>query len=143
MARCQYITPLIKGPGTCFQSPALSQTNVRNVCLTVHQYLTKDSQDSKEISLIVTYNRVTVVEICGFHKNIKIQVSQEENNFPLNKKIHLSKAHNFITARSLNEFHYTQQKYQKSVLTNSNLDTKILTEGNVNVTKIFLFFNNQ
>ena len=86
---------------------------------------------------------VTVIEICGFHKNIKIQVSQEENNFPLNKKIHLSKAHNFITARSLNQFHYTQQKYQKSVLANSNLDTKILTEGNVNVTKIFLFLNNQ
>ena len=31
----------IEGPGTSFQSLALSQNHVRNVCRTAHQYLTK------------------------------------------------------------------------------------------------------
>ena len=30
-----------KGPGTSFQSPALSQNYVRNVCHAAHEYLTK------------------------------------------------------------------------------------------------------
>ena len=29
-------TKIIKGPGTSFQSPALSQKHVRNVCHTAH-----------------------------------------------------------------------------------------------------------
>ena len=32
---CHY-TKIIKGPGTSFQSPALSQKDVRNVCDTAH-----------------------------------------------------------------------------------------------------------
>ena len=32
---------IIKGPGTSFQSPALSQKHVRNIFYTVHQFLTK------------------------------------------------------------------------------------------------------
>ena len=36
-----YFNKITKGPGTSFQSPALSQKHVRNVCLTAHQHLTK------------------------------------------------------------------------------------------------------
>ena len=31
-----YFNKIIKGPGTSFQSPALSQKHVRNVCHTTH-----------------------------------------------------------------------------------------------------------
>ena len=31
-----YFNKIIEGPGTSFQSPALSQNNVRNVCHTAH-----------------------------------------------------------------------------------------------------------
>ena len=31
-----YFNKIIKGPGTSFQSPALRQKHVRNVCLTAH-----------------------------------------------------------------------------------------------------------
>ena len=52
----QYI--VMKGPGTSFWSPALSQKIVRNVCHKAHQYLTKfhfySIQNSKEISIRVT-----------------------------------------------------------------------------------------
>ena len=37
---------IIKGPGTSFQSPALSKKHVRNVFHTVHQHLTKFRVDS-------------------------------------------------------------------------------------------------
>ena len=47
-----------KGLETSFQSPALNQKHVRNVCYTAHQYSTKfhfnNTQDSKEISISVT-----------------------------------------------------------------------------------------
>ena len=50
-----YFNKIIKGPGTSFQSPALSQKHVRNVC---HTALTKfhfdGTYDSKEISISVT-----------------------------------------------------------------------------------------
>ena len=49
-----HFNKIIKGPGTSFQFPALSQKHVRNVCHTTHQYLTEfhsdGTQDSKEIS---------------------------------------------------------------------------------------------
>ena len=37
---------IIKGPGTSFQSPALNQKHIRNVCHTAHYYLTKFHFDS-------------------------------------------------------------------------------------------------
>ena len=44
----------MKGSGTSFQSLALSQKHVRNVCHTTHMYLTKfhfdRTEDSEEIS---------------------------------------------------------------------------------------------
>ena len=44
-----------KGPRTSFQSPALSQNDVRNICHTAQQYMTKfhfdSTQDAKEISI--------------------------------------------------------------------------------------------
>ena len=94
---CHY-NKITKGPGTSFQSPALSQKHVRNVCHTAHQYLTKfysdSAQDSKETSKSVTplssntYDDVTDFEICAFHRNTKIQISRERNIFPsLNKHI--------------------------------------------------------
>ena len=53
-----HFNKIIKGLGTSFKSPALSQKHVRDVCHTVYQYLTKfnfdGTQDSKEISVRVT-----------------------------------------------------------------------------------------
>ena len=34
------------------------------------------------------YDDVSDYEICGFHKNTEIYISQEQNIFPLHKKIH-------------------------------------------------------
>ena len=52
-----YFNEIIKGPGTSFQSPALSQKHIRNVSHTAH-YLIKFHFDStlglKEISINVT-----------------------------------------------------------------------------------------
>ena len=49
---------VIKEPGTSFQSSPFNQKDVKNVCHTAHQYLTKfyfdSTQDSKEISVSVT-----------------------------------------------------------------------------------------
>ena len=36
-----YVNKTIKEPGTSFQSLALSQNHVRNICHTPHYYLTK------------------------------------------------------------------------------------------------------
>ena len=36
-----HFNKIIKEPGISFQSPAFSQKDVRNVCHTAHQYLTK------------------------------------------------------------------------------------------------------
>ena len=48
----------IKRTGTSFQSPALNQKNVRNLCSKMHYYLVKfyfdSTQDEKEISKSVT-----------------------------------------------------------------------------------------
>ena len=41
-----YFNKIMNGPGTNFQSPALSQQHVRNVCHTAHKYLTKFHFDS-------------------------------------------------------------------------------------------------
>ena len=59
-----HFNKMIKGPGTSFQSPALGQKHVRNLCPTVHQYLTKfnfdSTQDSKE-------KHTKVKHKCYFH----------------------------------------------------------------------------
>ena len=47
-----HFNKIIKGPGSSFQSPALIQKHVRNVCHTAHKYLTKfhfDGRKEKEI----------------------------------------------------------------------------------------------
>ena len=53
-----HFNKIIKVSGTSFQSPALSQKHVRNVCHTARKYLTKfrfdSTSDSKEISISVT-----------------------------------------------------------------------------------------
>ena len=50
---------IIKRSGTSFQSPGLSQKQVRNVFHTTHKYLTKfhrdNTQNSEEVSLSVTF----------------------------------------------------------------------------------------
>ena len=57
-SRCFRFNKIIKGPGTSFQSPALSQNHVRKVCHLAHKYLTKfyfcSTEYSKEISINVT-----------------------------------------------------------------------------------------
>ena len=92
-----HFNKIIKESGTSFQPPAFSQKNVRSVFHTAHKYLTKfhfdSAQDSKEISISVSvssnaYDDVTDFEICRFHKNTKILISQELNIFSSNKKIH-------------------------------------------------------
>ena len=53
-----HLNKIIKRPGTSFQSPPLRQKYVRNICHTVHQYLTKfhfdNTQNSREINISVT-----------------------------------------------------------------------------------------
>ena len=53
-----HFNKIIKGPGTSFQSPALSQKYVINVCHTAHYSVTKfhfdGSENSKEITISVT-----------------------------------------------------------------------------------------
>ena len=48
---------IIKRPGTSFQSLALNQKHIKNVCHKAHEYLTKfhfnSTLDSKEISISV------------------------------------------------------------------------------------------
>ena len=109
-----YFKEIMKGPGTSFQYPALSQKHVRNVCHAPHQYLTEfhfdSTQDSKEISTSVTsilqqclsdaYDDVTDFEICGFHKSTKIQISRERNIFSSNKKNHLLHIKGYFMARN-------------------------------------------
>ena len=50
---------IIKEPGTTFQSPALSQKHVINVCHITHYYMTKfhfdSTYDSKEVSISVIF----------------------------------------------------------------------------------------
>ena len=41
-----HFNKFVKGPGTSFQSLAVNQKHVRNVCHTAHQYLTKFHFDS-------------------------------------------------------------------------------------------------
>ena len=63
---CHFIK-IIKGPGTSFKSPALSQYLVRTVCHTAYQYLTKfhvDSTQDKYISVISVTSQI--------HKNLDI-----------------------------------------------------------------------
>ena len=52
-----HFNKIIKGPGTSFKSPALSEKHVTNVCHTAQYYLTKfhfnSTQDSKEVSITV------------------------------------------------------------------------------------------
>ena len=36
-----HFNKIIRGRGTSFQSPTLSQKHVRNICCTAHYYLTK------------------------------------------------------------------------------------------------------
>ena len=82
---------IIKGSGTSFQSPALSQKHVRNICHTAHQYQTKfhfdSTQDSKEITISVTFINIAtpmmtsqILKYVNFtNKNAKIKISQERN----------------------------------------------------------------
>ena len=44
-----HFNKIIKGPGTSFQSPALSQKHVRNICHTAYQCLTKFHFDRLKI----------------------------------------------------------------------------------------------
>ena len=68
-----HFNKIIKGPGTSFQSPALSQKHVRNTCQTAHQYLTKfhfgRTQDSKERSISVTSSLLYYFVTCFLCKN--------------------------------------------------------------------------
>ena len=54
-----HFNEIIKGPGTSFQSPAVSQKHVRKACHTTRKYMTKfhfdSTQDAKEISISVTF----------------------------------------------------------------------------------------
>ena len=70
----------IKEPGTSFQSLAFSQKQVRNVCHTAYQYLTKfhfdKTQDSKQISISATcimqqYLMSQILKSAGFTKTQK------------------------------------------------------------------------
>ena len=78
-----YFNKIITGPGTNFQSPALSQKHVRNICHTAYQYLTKfhfdRTQDSKEISICVTSIMQQCLTFLGKFQN---HHSQEGGSYP-------------------------------------------------------------
>ena len=95
-----HFNKVIKQSETSFQSPALRQKYVRNVCHTAHQDLTKfyfdSAQDSREISVSVTsiiyvatpMMTSQILKSVDF-KETKIQISQERNIiFSSNKKFH-------------------------------------------------------
>ena len=82
-----HFNKIIKGSEASFQSPALSQRHVKNVCHTAHQYLTKyhfdSTQHSKETSISVSiysnaYDDITDFEICGFQKVQKSRYLENE-----------------------------------------------------------------
>ena len=60
-----HFNKIIKGPGTSFQSPALSQTST--ICGN-------------------TYDDVTIFEICVFHKNKNLYISRTKQYFFLKLK---------------------------------------------------------
>ena len=93
---------IIKGPRNSFESPALSQKHVRNVCYTVQQHLTKfhfdNTQDSKEIRNkhkcnfhYVAMPMITfqILKFVDFTKTQKSRYLEKETLFFLQiKKIH-------------------------------------------------------
>ena len=89
-----YFRKIIKGPGTSFQSPALSQKHVRNVCHTAHQYLTKQDLRFKRkkhkcnlhyaAMLMMTSQ---ILKSAGFTKTQKSRYLENETFFLQIKKI--------------------------------------------------------
>ena len=79
-----HFNKIIKGPATSFQSPAVNQKHVKNVCQTTHWYLMKfhfdSAQDSKEIRITNfhyfsnAYDDVSDFEIGAFYENTKIKI---------------------------------------------------------------------
>ena len=125
---------IIKGSRTSFQSPALSEKFVRNVCRPAHQYLTRfhfdSTQDSKEISISAT----SVMQHClvsqvDFTKKTKFQISREQKMFTSNKKnyqLHIKgylMANSFVGEISLmkNQFEPKQETLLKTLLIIHNI----------------------
>ena len=86
-----HFNKMIKGPGTSFHSPALSQIHFRNVCHTTHWCLTKfhfdSTQDSKEINISVTSIMsmplmTSQILKSGFHETFFLQIKK-------NHKLHI------------------------------------------------------
>ena len=87
-----HFNKIINKSGTSFQSPALSQKHVRNVCHTAHQYLTKfnfdRTQGSKEIkhkcnlhyaAMLMMMSQI--LKSAGFKKTHKSQYLENETFF--------------------------------------------------------------
>ena len=89
-----HFNKMIKGSEITFTVSNNELKHVTNVCHTAQQYLTKfhfdSTQDSKELSINVTsiMQQYQLINACGFHKNIKIYISREQNIFSWDKKNH-------------------------------------------------------
>ena len=68
-SRCCQFNKTIKGPGTSFQSPALSQKYEKNILHTAHQYLTKFHYIAMPMMMSQIFNSM---DLTGFQKNSKI-----------------------------------------------------------------------
>ena len=69
-----HFNKIIKGPGASFQSPALSQKHVRNVCHAIN-FILMVLRIKKKLPLCnfhYAYDDISDSEICRFHKNRKI-----------------------------------------------------------------------
>ena len=87
-----YFNKIMNGPGTNFQSPALSQQHIRNVCHTAHKYLTKfhfdSTQDSKEVSIKCNFHYVAmtmmtsqILKFMNFTKTQSLGIQRTKRSF--------------------------------------------------------------
>ena len=85
-----HFNKIIKELGTSFQSPALIQKHIRNICQTAHQYLTKfhfdSAQDSNETRISVTFLIQQIFKSVDFTETQKSGHLQNETFFLQKKK---------------------------------------------------------
>ena len=74
-----HFNKIIKEPGTSFQSPAFSQKDVRNVCHTAHQYLTKFHKHQCNLHYAAILMMMSqILKSAGFTKTQKSRYLENE-----------------------------------------------------------------
>ena len=109
-----YFNKIIKGPGTSFQSPAMSQKYVRNIFHTTHQYFTKlafdSTQDLKEIiigatSIMLQWMASQILKFVHFIKTQKSRYLKNKTFF-LQIKNHSLHIKSLLTPVYLQQYWY-------------------------------------